>query len=539
MAQPIVKPIHPPQAGVVRKFGFQFQPPYSCIESVNFWPFNPADNRRVSCTRAPLGAFANPANTNINLLTPVNGDTGQYPQQSFLVAANGVLYLWMGGSTYQVVDEGESNVPTISTGRPVYCATMIFDTVIANNGDPLVYNNASQENLPSSEPRLTELTASEGTVPYDCRVVASWQGAMWFGGAHSTPHILYGSRTGDITDFDYAVDDEGGAFATTGDNEGLLGGPIVALIPQTADAMIIGCENGMFILRGHPRRGGIMEVLSASVGPLGQGAWCKLPDDTLFMLTKTGIVILESNATATPTELSRQRIPDDLISLVYDSQNPVVSMAYDTQWKFVHINVRGDEEQAWIYDVENGGFYQQEYEQYPTVVLSMPSLAEENKSGVLHGTATGMYRFDLTDTDQETISCHQMIGPIKISDNPFKKSKITECRTILGIESGLNGTIGWWCGMDGEEVYNNISNDSQRRTFETDLQSLQRNNGMTRPEVAGHALILQIEGEVTSAPVIFEEAEITLVDAGRERAARNLAVAPEVFAGADQTVEFT
>ncbi len=549
MPQPqqiIRKPIHPPQAGVVRKFGFQAQPPYSTIRSVNFLPFNAIDGRRVSATRPQMKFIGSPSGAfgEVNLLKAINGDSGQTPQQSFIAAEDGVLYRFNGiGESYEEVDEGQSDVPLISTGRPVFAATMLFETVIANNGDVLVYNNSSDPVFNTAGVnRLYTLDSivTEGTAPYDCRVAACWQGCIWLAGSSLTPHVLYGSRTGDITDWDYFVDDEGGAFATAGDNEGLLGGPIVALIPQTADSMIVGCEDGMFIMRGHPRRGGIMEVLSSTVGPLGQGAWCKLPDDTLFIMTKTGVVTLESASTATPTEISRQRLPDDLISLIYDSSNPKVNLCYDTRYRMVHINVRGEEEQAWYYDIENGGFYEQEYAAsliYPTVMLAMPSLDSEEASGVLYGNGDGIFRLDLDDP-VESISCTQFMGPIKISESPTRKSKILECKTILDIESGTNGYQRFWTGTDGQEVFNQADSDRRFRMHEDTLEDILRNNGVCKPAISGHALIYEITGTVLDKPIIFESAEIGYIDAGIERAERDLAVAPAVSAGDNQEVQF-
>lgn len=548
MPQPVQiirKPIHPPQAGVVRKFGFQAQPPYSTIKSVNFLPFHALDGRRVSCTRPPMKFFGSPSGAfgEVNLLKAINGDSGQTPQQSFIAAESGILYRWAGGASFEQVDQGLSSVPLISTDRPVCAATMIFQTVIANNGDPLVYNNSSSAFYSGvGVHRLTTLASlvTEGTAPTDCRVAASWQGAIWLAGASANPHILFGSRTGDITDWDYFVDDEGGAFATTGDNEGLLGGPIVALIPQTADAMIVGCEDGMFIMRGHPRRGGILEVLSSTIGPLGQGAWCKLPDDTLFIMTKAGIVTLESSSTATPTEVSQQRLPADLRSLIYDSSNPVVNLSYDTRYRMVHINVRGAQEQAWYYDIENGGFYEQEYAAsliYPTVMLAMPSLDSEEASGVLYGNGDGLFRLDL-DTPTETIQCTQLMGPIKISETPTRKSKIIECKTILDITSSLNGYQRFWCGQDGQEVYNQATEGREYRMHEDTLEDVQRNNGHVKPAISGHALIYEITGTVTGLPIVFETAEIGYIDAGVERDMRDTAVPPEVGAGADQSIQF-
>jgi len=206
----------------------------------------------------------------------------------------------------------------------------------------------------------------------------------------------------------------------------------------------------------------------------------------------------------------------------------------------VHINVRGEEEQSWYYDIENGGFYEQQYSQsilYPTVMLAMPSLDSEDASGVLYGNDDGIFRLDL-DTPAETIACTQLMGPIKISETPTRKSKIIECKTILDIESGLNGYQRLWTGQDGQEVYNQAINDRPRRMHEDTLEDIQRNNGICKPAIAGHAMIYEITGTVFEKPIIFESAEIGYIDAGIERDMRDLAVAPEVSAGSDATIQF-
>ncbi len=534
MAQ-MPKTIHidPPLGGESRKFGFQKQPQYTTVYSQNFWPVNAEDGRRVSATRPPLEPYGNFPSLNCNLLCPVNGDGSQTPQVTFVTAADGHLYRWNGTGFTQI--DTDYSPPLVTSNRPVYATPFLQKVIIANTGAPLVYDHAGQD-VPAQ--RLTYLTASAGTVPQDCRIVTTWQGAVWFAGAIETPHILYASRTGDHTDFNYTAlpEDEGGAFATIGDNEGLLGEPITALIPQTADTMIVGCIGSIYALRGHPRRGGSMEVLSSTIGILGQGAWAKGPDDTVYMMTKVGMVTLSPQAGAVPTEISRTKIPDELVGLAFDSTDPVISMAFDTRWNGIVITIRGDQQQSWWYDIEDGGFHRMLFDSYPTVLMTFSELDSNNTSGVMWGGGSaygGLARMDLDGA--EIIPYNLLIGPIKISPNASMKSMVTKVKMVLGLSTIMNGLIGLWVGADGEEVYQNyLQNRLVCRKYSS-FQDLAYNNGITRPRMSGHAIMFQLVGEERC---IFESADCDFMPTGENRRIRNWDIAPQVIAGPDQSVEF-
>jgi hypothetical protein len=539
--------IIPALKGVVRKFGFQQRPPFSSIESVNLWPSDARTGRRVTSTRPYLEPLDQSPGAGVNLLCRVNGDGTLVPELTFLAARNGVLYKWAGEDTgsFEQVDVGLSP-PAISTGRPVYATPFLLKVIIANNGTPLVYNYLS-----GASPRLTTLTATAGNVPLDCRVVATWEGSVWFGGAPTTPHILYASRTGTETDFNYAAlpEDDGGAFATTGSNEGLIGEPIVALMPQTGDTMVVGCVNSMYALHGHPRRGGSISVLSGRIGPMGQGAWCKAPDGTLFMLTKIGMVTLAPTPNAVPSAISRDRIPDQLMGLKYDTLNPVVSMAYDSRWNGVHITIReatfgGDVQpaQAWWYDLEDGGFHEMEFASYPQVMLAFNELDSPTESGVLYGGDGfgGLAQFNTEGT--EVFSYNQVIGPVRLSPTATRKNLIQQVKAIFGMPTHLSGVLTVWVGHDGEEAYNNYLTDRAGTSFSVPFDSLAKNGSTLRPRLARHAMLLQLSG--ATPPMIFEGADVQLVDAGRERSVRQWTTAsqvaqpPQVSAGPDQIVDY-
>lgn len=528
--------VDPPLGGTVRKMGFQKQEPFSTIDSTNMWPLNSIDNRLALATRPPLERYLE-VDDNINLLCRVSGDGNQDPQQTFVYASEGDLYVWT-GTGFDQVDTAfaPATVPAVTTGRAVYATPFLEKVVIANSGTPLVYDHDAD--LLTN--RITYLTATAGTVPVDCRIVVTWQGAVWFAGAPDAPHILYASRTGDITDYDYFAlpEDEGGAFATIDDNEGLIGEPITALMPQTTDTMVVGCLDSMWAIKGHPRRGGSVESISTKIGPLGQGAWAKAPDNTLFVLTKVGIVTIAPQDGSIPALISKEKIPNELIGLEFDPLDPTISMAYDTVWNGLIINKRGDNEQSWWFDPQYGGFHKMALTVSgpPTVMLTFPSLDSATASGCLFGGEFGLYRFDAMGVN-ETPVWSVFIGPIKISPNALLKSKVETVKVVLGAETipgtGDEGTFGVFVGVDGEEAYNNANNSRAGTGYEVSTSVLIANNGLIRPQLSGHAVILRAFG---TDRFIFESADMVFVEAGQMRAMKNWSVEPRVSAGPDQRV---
>lgn len=526
--------VDPPLAGTVKKLGFQKQGPFSTSFSTNIWPVNALDNRQVSATRPPLETFES-VDDDVNLLCRISGDGNQDPQQTFMYASEGSIYVW-NGTGFDQVDTAFAapTIPLVTTGRPVYATPFLEKVVIANSGTPLVYDHTEQ----ILTNKLTYLTATTGEVPTDCRIVATWQGAVWFAGAPDSPHILYASRTGDITDYDYSAlpEDEGGAFATINDNEGLIGEPITALMPQTTDTMVVGCLDSMWAIKGHPRRGGSVESISTKIGPLGQGAWAKAPDNTLYILTKSGMVTLAPQDGAIPALVSKEKVPNDLIGLTFDPLIPNVAMAYDTVWNGLIISLE-NADQSWWFDPQYGGFHKMAFTDtgYPTVMLTFPSLDTSTSSGVLMGGEQGLFHFDAEGTS-ETPNYVLFVGPIKISPNALLKSKVETMKVVFGSETvPSDSVVQLIVGVDGEECYNNAINGGSRpeTLYEVSLDTLINNNGLLRPQLSGHAAII---GLVGSDRCVFESADIVYVDAGKMRAMKNWSVAPRVSAGPDQRV---
>ena len=498
--------LQPPVGGMNRRIGFQKQPPFESYESINFWPTDPLTGRSVTGTRPAIVAFASPGN-NVNMLTRVNGAVSGKPLQSLVAANNGSVY-WLNSSNTWTVATG-AGATSMETNIPLFATTFLQQTIIPQFDDkPWIFDYSAGT--------VTELVESAGTVPDDLRIFEVWQGALWAAGRIDAPNILYASRVGDVTDWDFAAvaTDTGGAFFTAGEDEGLLRGPITAIMPQTSDTMIVSTTEGLVAMRAHPRAGGVFEDIGGT-WVLGQGAWAKGPNDSLYFLTRLGLYMLPPNPGAVPTPVSPTKIPDELIGLEYDFSDPTIEIAYDSRFNGLWITDRqSGSEQAWFFDMAAGGFHKITLSGYPYRLEEYFPQVTTNTSGLLlAGTSYG----GIGQPDRvgaETFDASLTIGPFALSNSPVRATKIVQAKFIFGGDTPtVDGTVKFSVGASAEDTITRLEDDNEQ--YSVTLNTLVNNQCVCYPHVSGHAGAIEITQ--TGGRVTIEEIALTLVTAGVSR----------------------
>jgi len=506
--------VQPSIAGIKRQLTYQEQPPLSSIESVNMFPFDPVTGRKGSSTRPPMVAFPTPG-LNVNMLARVNGTAVQSPQSSMLAASNGALFWWNGASWTSAA----MGSLAVDTGRTVFSTTFLTKVFVLNSGTPngpLVFNYTDNS--------VATPIATAGTFPVGARIGATWQGGIWLGGSEAEPHVFAGSRTGDPLDWDFAQTDTGAAFTATGEAFGLIADPISAMFPLSGDVLIIGSENAVWALRGHPNRGGVLEQISRTVGILGQGAWTQTPDGRVYFLSHAGLSVLDAGG-STITSVSRDSIPDELFLDQYDFYNPQVNLEYDPRFNGIHITVRGVEEQAWWFDLDTNGFNQLTFGEYPFVLLYFSPVEAEGQSAVLYGSPGtrygGISRYDTTGV--ELFDYRVLSGPIKISESLIQQSKVQTAQFLIDggtTENSTSMNIKLWAGVTAEDVYNRFLVNDASAVSSTPVSTLIVNGGRTQPRITGTALMVELSGTTDSVVperLVYEGVELELIEAGRSR----------------------
>lgn len=368
--------LDPPLAGVNKRTGFQQRPPYTAHAITDMWPVDVDSGRAVLATRPELTVVTSPDET-VNCLARVNGVRSDGPKQSMIAVSDedGRIYWW--DETVWRLATG-AQAASGDTGRAVFAVPFLMQAFIfKENAKPIVFDY----------PTATAVTLVEhaGECPTGCTAGFVWQGGLWMFGDPDNPHVLYGARTGNAYDWDFSADieDTGGAFFSGGEDEGLLRGPITAGFNHTSDTAIISTLEGMFAMRGHPRRGGVFEDISNTY-ILGQGAHTKTPDDTVFAMTTRGLVMIDTAGRILP--VSDRAIPDDLVGLAYNIDDPTISVCYDSWRNCVHITDRkAGATQSWSFFIDTQAFVKNALSNYPYCMLEFPAFITDDTSGVLFG----------------------------------------------------------------------------------------------------------------------------------------------------------
>jgi len=364
--------IDPPLGGVSKRAGFQSQPPFTAHTILDMWPVDVDSGRAVLGVRPALTVIDSPGDT-VECLQNVSGVRSDGPRQS-MVACSGSDIFWWDETVWRYA--GGAQASAADTGRAVFSTSFLQQAFIfIDDAKPIVFDY----------PTNTAVTLEEhaGDCPAGCRGGFTWQGGIWLFGQEGSPHVLYGSRTSNAFDWDFSADieDEGGAVFDLGTRWG--GTPITAGFEQTSDTAIISALGGMVAYHGHPRRLGAPEVIS-NLYILGQGAWTKTPDDTVYAMTPRGLIMIDLQANVMP--VSDKSIPDDLVGLAYEYTDPTICVQYDSWLNAVHITDRkSGSEQAWTYFLDTRAFVKNTLTNYPFCMAEFAPFITSDTSGVLLG----------------------------------------------------------------------------------------------------------------------------------------------------------
>lgn len=506
--------VQPPMGGVNTRSMFQKQPPFTAYRAINWWPIDHKTQRYGIATRPARRTRSWPsgsAGTRVNMLLPINGVSSGKPARSMICAQDGQVY-WWDGSAWQAAT-GAQAASVTNSDVPVFGATLLQQSFIANpSGKPFVFDYDAGT--------VTTMVETAGTVPDGLRYFAVWQGALWAAGATDTPNVLYASRVGDALDWDFTspVTDTGGAFFTAGEQEGLLRGPVTAIIPHTADTLIVSTSEGMIALHGHPRAGGIIEDLSDRIVQ-GQGAWCKGPDDTTYFMANGGVMALSPQPGTRPTFVSKEKLPTELGYQGWNPVAPKVTMAYDSVYNGIHIVQRGaslSNGSAYWLDLNTGGFFEMTFASYPIVMLQDPAYSTFPPYTTLYGGGDGLTHFEDSLEADESVTTDLIIGPIPIAQNLLSKSLVQSMQVSFGSRDNISAaTLKIAAGSDAGDTIDRILDGVSQ--YEISFLSLFSNAGRCFPRVAGNAVALRLQSSGQAIHIVFEQADLAIKPAGSNR----------------------
>lgn len=207
------------------------------------------------------------------------------------------------------------------------------------------------------------LVASGGsTLPANPRLTTLYRGRLVFSRTTGDPWNWYMSKIGDPTNWDFSNLSSDGAVSGNDADAGRVGDVISALIPFADTYMIIGCPSSIYIMRGDPKAGGTIDLLSAQVGITGPLAWAQGPDGTIYFMSRHGLYKIALGGSP-PQPMSSGKV-DKFLSNI-DLSVYQIQMGWngddDTLWIAAVPSALGTPQQVLVWDSRTDGFWPDAY----------------------------------------------------------------------------------------------------------------------------------------------------------------------------------
>ena len=416
-------------AGVIERYGHQFQPPYSTINAVNVRPDSSLGGRERGGTRPGLAKFFSEqlgtAGTRqvrmLNTITWVASATGVLNSR-LMAISNGKLYREQPVGTMALA---ATTGGTFNSAVNIHSAERNQLFYIADHA--VVPADSSATYFPKVfDPAANSITAwstlvTDGTMPTGCEHICTWRDRIVLAGGTTTPHGVFMSRQSDPYDWDYSETDQGAAVSLVLSGAGQIGDVVTALSPHSDNCLILGCASSVWIARGDPTYGTI-DNLSQHLGVVDKGAWCVTPESLFVFLSQDGLYFVPASCDAGryPESLSRERLPRQLLGI--DKTVTNIVMAYDLIDRGIHIYLTpitdpGTPSSHWFFDWEGKTFWKVKHgasDHEPFTLHSRKNFYDDN-SGVAMGCRDGYIRrhtHDAQDDDGTDFSSEIWLGPL-------------------------------------------------------------------------------------------------------------------------------
>lgn len=382
--------------------------------------------------------------------------------------------------------------------------------------------NTYADELPSDDP-LYHATNHylvgiyKGVLPDDCHLICRYLDRIVLAG--DPPHVWYMSRAGDPLDWDYSQTDTGAAISGQNSSAGTIGEPITALIPASDNFLIFGCLNSLWIMRGSPLEGGVIDNLSRRIGVVGRNAWCHGPGGDIYFLSKDGVYVISPDRFEA---ISRENLPEDLINI--DEQTYYISLGYDTHYQGILIACRHrtDRDLSVFYwmDLRRGSFWPVTFPDYGNGSVSQPT-AQCTLRGDLHiGGGTGKIRkFDGTkgrdggaDAGGTDIDSYIVYGPIRLGQ-PGYDGYLMTLSAVLDEDSD---DVTWklYVGDNHEEIVADAIADATPFASGTWTAGF---NTLARPRARGASACIRIEQTAYNEQWAIEEVRAKIMTGSIQR----------------------
>jgi len=353
-----------------------------------------------------------------------------------------------------------------------------------------------------------------------CRFGVLYRGRVVLSGLQEEPQNWFMSKSGDPTNWDYAPSTSTSTQAVAGNNSnaGELGDVLTALAPFQDDILLMGGAKSLWIMRGDPAAGGLIDNVSRQTGIVGQQAWCFDNTGIFYFFGPNGLYRM-SPGNSEPELISRGRLDktfSDIDTAIYN-----VALVYDNYWQGVHIfqtalSAPSSTVYHYFWDQRTDSFWR---DTYPSTIgpscIHLFQSVQSSKRGVLLGGYDGYLRaFDASamGDDGTAIESYAQFTPQAPGDI-LAASRLDDLHLVMGNGSG-NTTFKLFTGNTIEDAVSNAQSGSPR--FVRSITDGGRSTAM-RNRIAQSAFIPLLYQSSVSDTWAFERLEGTQTIMSRMR----------------------
>lgn len=287
-------------------------------------------------------------------------------------------------------------------------------------------------------PQVDTATVTFGAMPEKAYLGCLYRGRCVLAGDPSNPYTWYMSRQANPWDWAYIANDSQSPVAGSSADAGQFGDILTALIPYRDDYLIFGCAGSMWVLRGDPAAGGMINCLSTSTGIFGARSWCWGDGEILYFWGNRGLCSVNTGPSA-PISISDNILPNANKDWGLDWNLHSINMVFDKERGGIIINKillsDGTNECFW-FDLKTQGFFPEEYPSaHAPYSSAFYDAADPEYRGVIFGCTDGYLRtFDSAQENDDgvAIDSYAVIGPIRIQKYEDSRGRLQSLAIVTG-----------------------------------------------------------------------------------------------------------
>jgi hypothetical protein len=259
---------------------------------------------------------------------------------------------------------------------------------------------------------------------FAARFSTLYRGRLVLYGLFTDPQNWFMSAVGDPLDWDYhpATTSATQAVAGTNADADRLGDVLTCCAPFSDDLMIMGGDHTLWVMRGDPAAGGVIDAISYETGIAGAEAYTFDPQGNFYFFGSGTVWRIGAGLSTEPEPLSRDSLERTFGEI--DLTEYRIKLIWDTGGEGIHIFIVPSSEPStapyhYWFDLRTGSFWRDQFPagHGPTAVHNFDADDPNDRALLLGGFDGYIRRIDDTATDDDgtAIESYVDIGPFVVA----------------------------------------------------------------------------------------------------------------------------